>query len=61
VFPDTNSISTLKMEMELDSETMDFVIHLTQLSAQEVFIKFCCPENIQDIHSADTVASVFYG
>ena len=47
-------MSTLMMEMELDSETRDFIIHLTRLSCREVFIKFCHPENFKDINSADT-------
>ena len=45
---DASFVSTLMMEMELVSETMDFIICLTRLSSQEDLIKFCRPENFQD-------------
>jgi hypothetical protein len=49
------------VEMELVSETMDFVIHLKQLSSREVFIKILCRENFRDINSAGTHCKLHMG
>jgi len=53
---ETNSISiitvmpfhiTLMMGMELVSEMLDFIVHLTMLSAREEFFDFCLHKNFK--------------